>query len=154
MEDGMRGLGIDESEIAIELFLVHWSANANGYKLAFCYVTFVLQSPSLYDAIFAEVALAFRSADNDRNSSPMNRIVHHSPRMEAVFLEILRLMTDPGTSREVLTDTFIGTKKLRAGAKLLVPYRQLHLDPAIFGDAATSFDPDRFRRQHGALARL
>lgn len=129
-------------------------ANANGYKLAFWYLAFILQSPSLYDAIFDEVALAFRSADKDHNSSPMNHILNHSPRMEAVFLELLRLTTDPGTSREVLTDTFIGTKKLRAGARLLVPHRQLHLDPRIFGDAAASFDPDRFRRQQQQQATL
>lgn len=74
----------------------------------------------------------------------MDRILNHSPRMEAVFLEVLRLMDDPGTSREILSDTMIGSKKLRAGAKLLVPYRQLHLDARIFGPNATSFNADRF----------
>ncbi|KAI4221647.1 MAG: hypothetical protein L6R36_006745 [Xanthoria steineri] len=78
-------------------------ANANGYELAFWFLAFVLQSPSVHAAISAEVALAFRS--NDNSSSPMDRILNHSPRMEAVFLEILRLMDDPGMFREILSDT-------------------------------------------------
>ncbi|KAL8923567.1 MAG: hypothetical protein Q9208_004514 [Pyrenodesmia sp. 3 TL-2023] len=128
------------------------SANANGYKLAFWYLAFILQSPSLYAAIFNEVALAFRPTDNGDSSSRMDRILNHSPRMEAVFLEVLRLMTDPGTSRQILSDTVIGSKTLQAGAKLLIPYRQLHLDERIFGNTASSFDADRFRRDE-TLAR-
>ncbi|KAI4134959.1 MAG: hypothetical protein LQ341_005942 [Variospora aurantia] len=162
MEDGMRGLGIKESEIATQLFLVALvvsdpflaaptrfhprslrmpvpllpiRANANAYKLAFW-------SRSLSAGLPTTTTTA----------RPMNHILNHSHHMEAVFLE---LTTDPRTSREVLTDTFIGTKKLRAGARLLVPHRQLHLDPRIFSDAAASLDPDRFRRrqQQATLAR-
>lgn len=35
----------------------------------------------------------------------MDHILNHSPRTEAVFLEVLRLIDDPGTSREILSDT-------------------------------------------------
>ncbi|KAI4223402.1 MAG: hypothetical protein L6R40_008506 [Gallowayella cf. fulva] len=135
IEDGIRALDIDDAEIATQLFLVHWSANANGYKLAFWYLAFILRSPSLYRAIFDEVAFVFRSP----TGFTMDQILNHSPRMEAVFLEVLRLMNDPATSREILSDTFIGKKRLRVGAKLLIPYRQLR--------------PGSHGRRHGHIVR-
>ena len=70
-------------------------------------------------------------------------IVTQRPRLEAVYLESLRLMESSGSARNVIADT-IGTKRIRAASKLLIPYRQLHLDPRAFGPSAASFDPDRF----------
>ena len=61
-------------------------------------------------------------------------------------------MDTPGTARTVISDTVIGEKKLRAGAKLLIPYRQLHMDPKAFSATVASFDPERFQRDK-ALAR-
>ena len=62
----------------------------------------------------------------------------------------VRLEQFPGEG--ILSDTVIGEKKLRAGAKLLIPYRQPHMDPKTFGATAASFDPERFQRDK-ALAR-
>lgn len=38
----------------------------------------------------------------------------------------------------------IGGKALQPGRKLLMPYKQLHMDAAIFGPNADSFDARRF----------
>lgn len=38
----------------------------------------------------------------------------------------------------------IGGKELQPGRKLLMPYRQLHIDPAVFGTNADEFDARRF----------
>lgn len=38
----------------------------------------------------------------------------------------------------------IGGKTLQPGRKLLMPYKQLHMDTAIFGPNADSFDARRF----------
>lgn len=40
----------------------------------------------------------------------------------------------------------IGGKTLRPGRKLLMPYRQMHLDRDVCGPEAANFDPDRFMR--------
>ena len=38
---------------------------------------------------------------------------------------------------------------LRAGNHLLIPYRKLHFNPAVFGNDAESFNPRRFLDQKG-----
>lgn len=40
----------------------------------------------------------------------------------------------------------IGGRELQPGRKLLMPYRQLHIDPAVFGSNADEFDPRRFMK--------
>ena len=111
-------------------------------------LAFLLQSPSLHQSVLTEITPAFRNSSKPDSQ----HILSHAPRLEAIFLEVLRLMDSPGTARTVLSDTAIGSKKLHAGAKLLIPYRQLHLDPDIFGNTVASFDPDRFQRDK-SLAR-
>lgn len=46
--------------------------------------------------------------------------------------------------RLVVNETIIGSKTLRPGRKLLMPYRQLHLDGNVWGPHAAEFDPGRF----------
>lgn len=46
--------------------------------------------------------------------------------------------------RNVLEPFIVGGKYLRAGTKVLVPYRQLHFDEKAFGANAASFDEERF----------
>jgi len=46
--------------------------------------------------------------------------------------------------RNVLEPLTVGGKYLRAGTKVLVPYRQLHFDDKVFGGNAAVFDPERF----------
>lgn len=48
--------------------------------------------------------------------------------------------------RLVVKQTMIGTKTLRPGRKLLMPYRQMHLDGDVWGPAAAKFDAGRFLR--------
>lgn len=111
-------------------------------------LAFILQSPSLHQAIGDEIAPAWLST----GTLASEHVDKHSPRLEAVFLEVLRLMNSPSTARTVISDTVVGGKQLRAGAKVMVPYRQLHLNQSIFGSTAASFDADRFQRDE-TLAR-
>lgn len=46
--------------------------------------------------------------------------------------------------RYVVTDTPIGKYMLRAGRKIMIPYRQLHENTAVWGSDALSFDSKRF----------
>ena len=72
------------------------------------------------------------------------RLEQQCPRLRAVYLEVLRLTASSSTVRNVQSQTEIGDKILRAGANILIPYRQLHDNPDIFGKNADQFDPDRF----------
>lgn len=46
--------------------------------------------------------------------------------------------------REVAAQVSIGGKTLKPGRTLLMPYKQLHFDPAVFGPNAGEFDARRF----------
>ncbi len=46
--------------------------------------------------------------------------------------------------RNVLEPLTVGGKDLRAGTKVLIPYRQLHFDDKVFGANAAVFDSERF----------
>lgn len=73
-----------------------------------------------------------------------NRFEQQCPRLKAVYLEILRLTASSSTVRDIRSPTEIGGKTLQPGANILVPYRQLHINPDIFGTNADQFDADRF----------
>ena len=79
-------------------------------------LAFILKSPSLHQSILTEIAPAFRTTTTPAS----DHIFNHTPQLEAIFLEVLRLMDFPDTTRTVISDTVIGKKKLRAGAKLLI----------------------------------
>ena len=74
------------------------------------------------------------------------RLEQGCPRLRAVYHEVLRLTASSSTVRGIQCATEIGDKVLGAGANILIPYRQLHLNPEIFGSNADQFDPERFLR--------
>ncbi|KAF7511587.1 hypothetical protein GJ744_004175 [Endocarpon pusillum] len=51
--------------------------------------------------------------------------------------------------REVIAPTVIGGKVLRKGRKLMVPYRQLHLNGDAWGPTTYDFVPERFINDKG-----
>lgn len=48
--------------------------------------------------------------------------------LDAVFKETLRLSNGATSARNIDRVTMIAGKKIHAGAKILIPYRQLHYD--------------------------
>ncbi len=76
----------------------------------------------------------------------------HCPLLASVYLEVLRIDTTVIIERTVLRATQLGRYTLPPGAKLIVPFRQLHLDGAVFGNDAARFAARRFERTP-ALAR-
>ena len=72
------------------------------------------------------------------------RLEQQCPRLKAVYLETLRLTASSSTLRGVQCTTDIGNKVLKRGASILIPYRQLHINPKIFAENAEHFDPERF----------
>lgn len=102
-------------------------------------MTYLLYDHNLYAAIRAEV---------DQAISPgltgLEARIEECPRLMAVYNEMLRYITASTSVRTVDTPTDLGDFTLRAGAKVMIPYRQLHFDEAVFGPNAAEFDAKRF----------
>lgn len=64
-----------------------------------------------------------------------------------MWSEMLRLASFAASVRYITADTVIGGKLLRCGNRLIIPYRQLHMNGDIFGDEVESFCPDRFLKK-------
>lgn len=82
----------------------------------------------------------------------MSRLLEHCPCLNSVYDEALRVTNSSSSVRHVLADTVIGGCKLRKGNNIIIPYRQLHFNEAVFGPTAGVFDPERFLKNK-ALAR-
>lgn len=86
-----------------------------------------------------------RGVVNDTPDVPY--LIGECPRLEAVFLEVLRLEMSSSLMRYVTEATMVGGKMLRKGQNVMVPYRQLHFSEDIWGDNVFQFDPERFLKQ-------
>lgn len=69
--------------------------------------------------------------------------------LASVHDESLRLCVDSMGIRVVSQELEIGGKTLSPGATILMPYRQGHFDPQVFGSNASDFDAYRFLKNKG-----
>lgn len=69
------------------------------------------------------------------------------PTLMSLWHETLRYTAASASIRSVEADTDIGGYTLKGGGKVLVPYRQLHMDTQAFGSNPNVFDADRFLSQ-------
>lgn len=69
----------------------------------------------------------------------MPHLLEHGALLASLYNELLRLANAPIGPRVVASEAAIGRKLLRPGCKLLMPYRQLHFDPRVFGANAARF---------------
>ncbi|KAM0802495.1 cytochrome P450 [Usnea florida] len=139
LEAEQRQLGMTDDDIARLMMLVHWGVNANTFKLCFWVLAYLLDDTKLLTIIRAETAQTVCN-----NNANLDRLMNHCPRLEALFLEVMRLTASTTTMRKIISPTEIGGKILRAGYRVLTPYRQLHYNEDVFGDDVDRFDPERF----------
>ena len=71
----------------------------------------------------------------------------HSPSLDAIFCEALRLNGGAMVSRKVLEPTDIGGKVLAAGNAVIIPSRQLHTNKDVWGSDVKEFDAFRFAKK-------
>ena len=107
-------------------------------------MAYILVDPNLHASIRAETSPAIRQDSDTTNIVDLSYLTSQCPRLEAVFNEALRLNAASISLRYVTEPTIINNKLLRAGSKVIMPYRPLHSDPEIFGPNPDKFDPDRF----------
>ncbi|KAK8131988.1 cytochrome P450 oxidoreductase [Apiospora kogelbergensis] len=148
MEEEQRALGIQSRDIATLLMMVYWVVNSNTYKLCFWILSHLLHDPALLSTLAEETSSAIAADGN----VDMRCLLDDCPRINAVYDEVLRLTNSSSSIRHVTADAVIGGCTLRRGNNVLIPYRQLHFNEAVFGPTAGSFDPERFLKDK-SLAR-
>lgn len=144
LEDECRGVGLDTEEIASQMLFLYWGINTNISKMGFWMIAHALFAPHLVDMIRDETAPAFGNGDIPNGDYISN--AQRCPRLNAFWLECLRLASSSTALRYVTEDTLIGGKKLREGHTILMSARQLHhnTSSAAFGDDAAIFNDERF----------
>ncbi|KAF7926274.1 uncharacterized protein EAE98_006569 [Botrytis deweyae] len=141
MEEEMRAAGLSDRETAGIHMLHLWAITANVYKAAFWAIAHIVHRPELLAQIRAEIAPAIGT---NGESVDLKYLTEDCPRLEAFFNEVLRINSAGALAREVITPTLFSGKILAKGTKLMIPYRQLHLDGQAWGPSARDFDPERF----------
>lgn len=114
-------------------------SNANSAKITFWLFLYVIDNPSVLHSLREELATAVSVMQIN-----VKHLLENCPLMDAVFNETLRLATGAISARNVDATTMVAGKTLVAGAKIIIPYRQLHYDEAVFGPAVRTFNPARF----------
>lgn len=74
----------------------------------------------------------------------MQSLLDNSPMLDAAFNETLRVTSVNSSARNIEVPVVVGGKTLQTDGKIMMPYRQLHIDEKIFGPETKSFDADRF----------
>ena len=116
--------------------------NTNTPKAAFWLLAYMIYRPELLGRIRAETSMAF--SDNLLNIDVLN---NSCPLLTGAWMESLRLASSSASVRFITRDTRINGKMLRKGNTLMIPYRQLHFDEAVFGQDVESFNAERFLKR-------
>lgn len=66
------------------------------------------------------------------------------PVLVAVWLETLHVSSTGSSVRCVKQDTRVGGRLLRRGHRIIIPFRLLHLDEAVYSSDAARFKPERY----------
>lgn len=151
--------GIAERDRTALLLLVYWAyvnnflcapadrdarlmtnrAGSNAVNTLFWTMTYLVHYPYLRKEIQEETKPAFQNGQMD-----ISYLVDRCPRLEAFFLEVLRMINGALGVRQVMQTTEINGKILHPGNTLVIPFRKLHFDKAVWGETPEEFDPGRF----------
>lgn len=103
-------------------------------------LAYLLQTPSLLNMARQETAPAFR----EDGTVDLEYLHSSVPQLDAMWNEMLRLSAFAASVRYITADTVVGGKVLRKGNRLIIPYRQLHLDKSVYGESVDQFQHERF----------
>lgn len=115
--------------------------NSNVWKLAFWAVAHALCKSNIAASIRAAVATAIEESSSPTDLSDR---LEHCDLLVAYYNEVTRFVVSSLTARKVVADTYINGKILRAGAQVMLPYRQLMMDEEFFGAEVNQLNPLRF----------
>ncbi|KAL4976055.1 cytochrome P450 [Aspergillus desertorum] len=152
VEDSLRQMNVANEDIARIFMLQTWAILGNMYKMAFWLVAHILHDAALFDAITAEIrpAVVLETAGRGQGIRIDHRYLSEQcPKLDSLFSEVLRLTMTAPMARDVAETTTVGGRQLRAGNRVLVLYRQLHLDRATWGPAPQTLQAERFIADSG-----
>ena len=139
-EAEMRNLGISTHDLSRCIAMIFWVINTNAYKLLFWMLHHLFQDLQLLVRVTSELRQVYEDGNWDvERLSDMLMM----PYTNAIFYECLRITNSSSSARHVIKDTVIGGHVIRAGMRVLVPYRQIHYDDAVYPETET-FRPSRF----------
>ncbi|PVH94312.1 cytochrome P450 [Periconia macrospinosa] len=138
-EKMVKDVGCNEEDTARIFMLYFWAIVGNIYKVAFWVLAHLVYDPTLLDSIRTEVTPAMRNGELDELY-----LAEQCPKLESLISEILRLTVASALVREVVAPTELGGKVLQPGNRILVSYRQLHLNRAVWGQDPLQMEPYRF----------
>ena len=110
--------------------------------MTFWLLSHVVYNPDLLQIIRKEVAPSI----TEDGELDMQKLLANSPHLEAAFNETLRITSVNSSARNIEAPVVVGNKKLETDGKVMMPYRQLHLDETVFGSHTKSFNAERFLR--------
>ncbi|KAL8831335.1 MAG: hypothetical protein Q9191_000922 [Dirinaria sp. TL-2023a] len=139
VEAKQRQAVMSDADIGIAAQMFFWGANANPFKVCFWLLSYMIYDPDLLQSVRKEIA----SSVSSEGKVDLQSLLGHSPLLEAAFHETLRITSVNSSAREIKAPIVIGGKTLQPDGKLLMPYRQLHLEDAVFGPNTRTFDPSR-----------
>ncbi|KAL8941935.1 MAG: hypothetical protein Q9216_001963 [Gyalolechia sp. 2 TL-2023] len=140
IETEMRNLGLPSRDIATMTFMLFWGSNNNAHIICFWVIAQILTSPTLQASIREETAPAVR-ADGTLD---LDHLTSKSPRLDAVWHEVLRLYTSTSLIRVAHRPTTVDGLTINIGDQVMSPFRQFHLNQENFGADAATWNPDRF----------
>ena len=76
------------------------------------------------------------------------------PRLNGIWYETVRLAAYASSIRTVAEDTVIRETVFRKGNRIMIPNRQLHFDPEIYGNDVDAFRSTRFLENKSLLRSL
>lgn len=120
------------------------SINGNTRKAPFWMLSYILYQPSLINTIRDEI----RPALSDKGID-ISYLSNSCPHLNSLWDETIRLASSAASVRFLTRDVEIGGKILRKGNRIMMPQRQLHLNPQTFGTKAAEFDAERFIKDPG-----
>ncbi|KAL4770179.1 cytochrome P450 [Aspergillus nidulans var. acristatus] len=147
VEDSLRWLNVGNEDIARIFMLQTWAILGNMYKMTFWLVAHILHDAALVDAITAEIRPAvtvMATGQEQRIEIDHHYLSEQCPKLDSLFSEVLRLTMTAPMARDVSETTTVGGRRIREGNRVLVLYRQLHLDRATWGPAPQTLQPERF----------
>ena len=100
----------------------------------------MIYNPELLQGIRREIAPSI-TKDNKVN---MQSLLDNAPLLDAAFNETLRVTSVNSSARNIEVPVVVGGKTLQTDGKIMMPYRQLHIDENIFGPETKSFNANRF----------
>jgi cytochrome P450 len=100
--------------------------------------------PGILEKVRAEILPAFDAFTGKLTNLP--HLINNSPLLNSMFQEVLRFTSASQSIRKVEEDTVIAGYTFLEGSLVMMPAKPYHFDPAIFGDDAGEYVPDRFMR--------